>query len=395
MEIKYSKIANSLKASEIREILKLSEMPQIISFAGGMPASETFPIKELAKISKKVIEEDGNIALQYTATEGYTPLRETIAKERMTKLGVKTSAEEILIISGSQQGLDLIGRLLIDENDTVICENPSYLGALNAFRLNNPNLIGIPMDKDGMIIEELEKVLATDKTVKLIYTIPDFQNPTGVTMSLERRKRLAELATKYKVIVAEDSPYGELNFNKRTLPSIKSFDRDGYVIFIGTFSKILCPGNRIAWMCAKKEILEKLTQMKQAVDLQSSTLSQRIIYFYINKYDIEAHIENINTLYLKRRDVMINAIESFFPKDVGITRPSGGLFIWVELKQEIDTAELLKKALTLNVAFVPGKAFFVDADKRNFLRLNYSSMNELKIEEGIKRISKLLTKYYN
>lgn len=394
MNIQFSDRTGEIKASEIRELLKLTEKPEIISFAGGLPAPELFPKEEIARISKDLFEKEGNIALQYSSTDGYTPLRKKIAEELMSQANVNVNEDNIMITNGSQQGLEFSAKLFVNEGDVILCESPSYLGAINAFKVYRPKFVEIPTDDDGMIIEELEKSLKTVSNIKMIYTIPDFQNPSGKTMPVWRRKRIAELAKEYSIPVIEDSPYGDLIFEGKRLPSIKSFDKDGYVIYLGTFSKIFCPGFRLGWVCADKEIVRKYVLIKQGADLQSSTASQLITNKFLEENDINKHIKKIVSVYRKRRDVMIKSIEIYFPKEVKFTRPKGGLFAWVELKENINARDLFKEAIEQNVAFVPGGSFFPNGGHENYFRLNYSTMPEDKIEEGIKRLGNLLKKYY-
>jgi len=394
MNIKFSDRISEIKASEIRELLKLTENPEIISFAGGLPAPELFPKDEIARISKKVFEEEGNIALQYSSTDGYTPLRKIIASELMSQANVNVNEDNIMITNGSQQGLEFSAKLFVNEGDVILCESPSYLGAINAFKVYRPKFVDIPTDDDGMIIEELEKALKTIDRVKMIYTIPDFQNPSGKTLPVPRRKRIAELAKEYSVPVIEDSPYGDLIFEGKRLPSIMSFDKDGYVIYLGTFSKIFCPGFRLGWVCADPEIARKYVLIKQGADLQSSTASQLITYRFLEENDINKHIQKIISVYRKRRDIMLKSIKTYFPKEVKCTQPNGGLFAWVELKEDLNARDIFKEAIEQNVAFVPGGSFFPNGGHENYFRLNYSTMPEDKIVEGIKRLGTVLKKYY-
>lgn len=394
MEVRFSERAMGLKASEIRELLKLAEMPEIISFAGGLPAPELFPVKEMEEISQKVLEKDGRLALQYSSTEGFAPLREKIAKERMAPAGVNVTANDVAITSGSQQGLEFSARIFVNEGDTIICESPSYLGAINAFKAYRPNFVEIPMDDNGMIVDELEKALKANPNTKMIYTIPDFQNPTGRTMSDDRRKRVAELAAEYKVPVIEDNPYGDLIFEGKRHPSIKSFDKEGWVVYLGTYSKTFCPGLRIGWICAAPQILEKYIVVKQGADLQCSSFDQRLTALFMETYDLNEHIEKIKVVYKNRRDLMIDSIKKYFPEGIKYTFPTGGLFTWVELKEGLDAADVLKEALKENVAYVPGGSFFPNGGHPNFFRMNYSCMDEEKIVEGMKRLGKVLAKYY-
>lgn len=389
MSFKFANRMDNIKSSEIRELLKLTQRPGIISFAGGLPAPELFPVEELIKIAKDVLEKHGAKALQYGPTEGYQPLREAIAK-RMEKVHVNVSSEDILVISGSQQGLDFAGKIFINPGDKIIVENPSYLGAINAFRAYEPEFIDIDMDDDGMIIEDLEKALIENDDVKFIYVIPDFQNPTGKTWSTERRIKLVELANKYDVAIIEDNPYGELRFEGEILPSIKHYDTEDRVIFLGTFSKIFCPGMRLGWVAASEELLHKFILVKQGADLQSSTIAQIEVATFLNEYDIKGHIEKINSLYRVRRDTMINAMKEEFPEGVTFTYPNGGLFTWVVLPEYMNARELAIKALEQQVAFVPGGSFFANGGHENTFRCNYSAMDEENTLIGIKRLGNVI-----
>lgn len=395
MNLKYAERISNLKASEIRELLKLSEQPEIISFAGGFPAPELFPKEKIAEITNDVITNEGEMALQYTTTEGFRPLREIIVKERMEPLGVKCDISNIMLTNGSQQGLEFSAKLFINEGDIILCESPSYLGAINAFKAYSPKFIEIPMDENGMIIDELKKVLDKYSNVKMIYTIPDFQNPTGITMSMERRKQLVEIATEYEIPIIEDSPYGELRYDKKRLPAIKSFDKKGIVITLGTFSKTFCPGFRIGWITASPEIIKKYVLIKQGADLQCNTLSQVICARFMEKYSLDEHIKSIISVYKNRRDLMIDSMKKYFPKEVKFTIPEGGLFTWVELRSDLDSAKIMEDALKEKVAYVPGASFFPNGGKNNFFRLNYSNMPDERIIEGIERLGKVLHNYYN
>ncbi|BEP30414.1 aminotransferase-like domain-containing protein [Helicovermis profundi] len=392
MAIKFSERVSKVNASEIRELLKLTARPEIISFAGGLPAPELFPVEEMKKVSVKVLEEMGQEALQYSPTEGYNPLRKQIAS-RMKKVNVETSMDNILVTSGSQQGLDFSGKIFLNPGDVVICESPSYLGAINAFKAYECEFLEISTDNDGMIIEELEEKLSKIDNAKMIYVIPDFQNPTGRTWSLQRRKGLLEVAKKYDLPIVEDNPYGELRFEGEMLPSIKSMDEDGRVIFLGTFSKTFCPGLRIGWVCAEHDILEKYILVKQGADLQSNSMSQRELSVFLDVYDLDEHIEKIKDIYRVRRNLMMQYIKSEFPKEAVATYPNGGLFTWVELPEYINARELMERALKENVAFVPGGSFFPNGGNENTMRINYSNMPDDKIIEGIKRLGKVIKEF--
>ncbi|EKQ56416.1 MULTISPECIES: PLP-dependent aminotransferase family protein [unclassified Clostridium] len=394
MKFNYAERMSNLKASEIREILKVTQRPEIISFAGGLPAPELFPVEAIKEINRIVLEEDGQNVLQYTTTEGYDPLREWCADRMNKRLGTNFQYENILITHGSQQALDLSGKVFLDKGDVVLCESPTYLAAISAFKSYECSFIEVPTDDNGMISSELENILKTVRNIKLIYAIPEFQNPTGRTWSIERRKALAELAAKYNVIVIEDNPYGELRFEGETLPSIKSFDKSGHVLCLGTFSKIFCPGYRIGWIAGEKELIQKYVLVKQCTDLQCNTIAQRDIAKYLELYDIDKHIEKIREVYRERRNLAIETMEKDFPKGVSFTRPHGGLFMWVELPKEMNARDLLEKCLERNVAFVPGGSFFPNGGHENTFRINFSNMPNNRIVEGIKCIAEVLKEYF-
>jgi len=380
---------DNMKASEIREILKLTLRPEIISFAGGLPAPELFPVEQMEKVSQKVISTIGREALQYSTTEGYDPLRKHIV-DRMSKMSIKTTFENILVTSGSQQGLEFSGKIFLDPDDIVICESPSYLGAINAFKSYECQFREIQTDEHGMIMSHLEETIKENPKTKFIYVIPDFQNPSGRTWSLERRQKLIEIANKYDLVVVEDNPYGELRYEGKHLPAVKSLDTEGRVVFLGTFSKTFAPGLRIGWVCAEDELLNKYIMVKQGSDLQTSSMSQRELAVYLDDYSLDEHIEKIIAVYKTRRNLMIDTMKKTFPSEAKYIIPEGGLFIWVELPEHIDTKELMVKAVADNVAFVPGGSFFPNSDTRNTMRLNFSNMNEENIVEGITRLGKLL-----
>ncbi len=388
MAFKFAERMDNIKASEIRELLKVTQNPEIISFGGGFPAAESFPIEELIVASDKVLRELPDKALQYGPTDGYLPLREQIAK-RMNNQNIKCGPEDILITSGSQQGLEFSAKIFINKGDGIICESPTYLGALNAFKAYEPEFYECDTDENGMIPEHLEELLKT-KSVKFIYVIPDFQNPSGNTWARERREKLVELANKYDVIILEDNPYGDLRYEGESMPAVKSLDTEGRVIFLGTFSKILCPGFRLGWVLASPEILAKYNFVKQGADLQSSTTTQMQAAEYLLAQDLDEHIKDITNLYRTRRDAMISAMEEMFPPEVSFTRPQGGLFLWLTFPEHIDGRELAKKAIEKKVAFVPGGAFYPHPGHENFARLNYSACDEEKIREGIKRLAEVI-----
>ncbi len=391
MYAKFASRMDNIKGSAIRALLKLADQPDIISFAGGFPAPEFFPVKEMVEVSKKVLEEDGMKALQYGPTDGLPALRQHICK-LMEVQSLHAEVADILVTGGSQQGLDMAGMLFIDKGDVVIAESPSYLGALNAFKAYEPTFVEVEMDEQGMLMDKLEEALEANKgKVKFIYTIPDFQNPTGRTMTIDRRKKMVELANKYGVYILEDNPYGALRFEGEVHPAIKSFDTEGRVIYLGTMSKIFCPGLRLGWIYASPEVINKFNMIKQGVDLQCNSMAQRECATFFDMYDINEHVAKIIKTYRNRRDLMLKTIEETFPKSVSYTHPEGGLFLWVTLPEGIDAADVFKKALEKKVAFVAGEPFYPNGGNANHFRLNYSNMPEDKIVEGTKRLGEVLT----
>lgn len=387
---KFSDRMNGMKASDIRELLKLTARPEVISFAGGMPAPELFPVEEINAAFNAVMAENGRTALQYGPTEGYAPLRKQIA-ERMERINaIKTDISNLILTAGSQQGLDFCGKLFLNPGDVVILESPSYLGAINAFNAYQPNYVEIPTDENGMIMEELEKALATTENVKLIYVIPDFQNPSGRTWPLERRQKFMEIVNKYEVNVIEDNPYGDLRFRGEFLPALKSLDTKGLVMYFGTFSKILSPGFRIGWICANDAVIEKLNLIMQAAALQSATVNAMVVSKYLDMYDIEEHVAKILPVYKHRCELMINTMRETFPPEAKFTDPEGGLFTWVELPEYINTRELAAKALEQNVAFVPGSGFYPKGDNNHCMRMNYSGQSDERIVKGVNIIAQLI-----
>ena len=391
--VQFASRMDLLKGSEIRELLKLTAQPDIISFAGGMPAPELFPVEQMMEASVAVMKESGRVALQYSSTEGYPRLREQIAERMLAKNNIHTDKDHILVTSGSQQGLDFSARVFLNPGDVVLLESPSYLGAVNAFKACEPKFIEVPTDDGGMIMSELEKILATTERVKMIYVIPDFQNPTGRTWDLERRHQFMDIINKYEIPVIEDNPYGELRFEGEYLPALKSMDTKGLVVFLGTFSKILAPGYRLGWVCADGEILAKYNFLAQAASLQASTEAQLVVSKFIDMYDLDEHVATIKDCYRKRRDVMMATMEREFPEEAKFTHPNGGLFTWVELPEYINTNEMAKECLKRNVAYVPGDGFFPDAGHNNCIRLNYSCMPEDKIEKGMTILGQVIKEY--
>ena len=389
--MKFSDLAMGLKASEIRELLKLTTMPEVISFAGGLPAPELFPLEELKKVDVEILSKEGQLAVQYGTTEGYLPLREKIAARMKKAFQVDCTPEEIVITSGSQQGLSLLAQIFLNKDDVILVESPTYLGAINAFKLCDPKFVEVPTDEKGIIPEELEKILAEyGDRVRLMYVIPEFQNPTGITWPMERRKAFMDIVNKYDFPVIEDDPYGELRYDGDVVPSLKSMDTKGNIIFLGSFSKIFMPGLRVAWMVADPVIIDKVVKLKQAVDLQSSSFAQRQASYFIDMFDLDAHVEKIKALYGKRRTLMYDSMNEYFPEGVTFTYPEGGLFTWVTLPENMDAKEIMPKVLEKNVAYVPGGPFYPNGGNANHFRLNYSNMPEDRIVEGIKRLGAVL-----
>ena len=389
--MKFSDLAMGLKASEIRELLKLTTMPEVISFAGGLPAPELFPLEELKKVDVEILSKEGQLAVQYGTTEGSLPLREKIAARMKKAFQVDCTPEEIVITSGSQQGLSLLAQIFLNKDDVILVESPTYLGAINAFKLCDPKFVEVPTDEKGIIPEELEKILAEyGDRVRLMYVIPEFQNPTGITWPMERRKAFMDIVNKYDFPVIEDDPYGELRYDGDVVPSLKSMDTKGNIIFLGSFSKIFMPGLRVAWMVADPVIIDKVVKLKQAVDLQSSSFAQRQASYFIDMFDLDAHVEKIKALYGKRRTLMYDSMKEYFPEGVTFTYPEGGLFTWVTLPENMDAKEIMPKVLEKNVAYVPGGPFYPNGGNANHFRLNYSNMPEDRIVEGIKRLGAVL-----
>lgn len=388
--MQFSKRMDSLKASEIRDLLKLTEKPEMISFAGGMPAPELFPSEVIRTCMNSVLSRKPEKALQYACTEGYSPLREKIARRMETKFAAQVNGEQILVTSGSQQGLDFTGRLFVDEGSVILCESPTYLAAINAFRVYMPRFVGMPTDSGGVRPDCLEKLLSENDSIRLIYVIPDFQNPTGNSWTMERRKAFMEVISRFDIPVLEDNPYGELRYEGERLPSLMSMDKKGQVIFTGTFSKILCPGFRLGWIAAQSSIIRKYALLKQGADLHTAMATQMCIDEILEQFDLEGHISKLQQVYRSRRDVMLEAISRYLPSSVHPSHPQGGMFLWLTLPNGMNARKLLEKSLRNNVAFVPGGSFFPNGGHENTLRLNYSYSSEETIVEGIRRLAEVM-----
>ncbi len=387
---KFADRVKHLEASAIREIFKLLAKPGIISFAGGAPAPELFPKKELAEISKEILETKGEVALQYGVTEGYEPLR-SWTKEKLIKEGNFSDNDNCIIVSGGQQGIALAAKSLINPGDGVVCELPSFIGGLNSFRSYNAEILGVPLKEDGIDTDALEELLKNYSNIKILYTIATFQNPSGITATLEKRKKILELASKYDFLIFEDNPYGDLRFSGEDVPTMKSLDKEGRVIYFGSFSKILSPGLRLGFTCANAELMERMIICKQVSDVHTNVLSQMVAYEFLSRYSIEEHINKLREVYGRRCKLMIECMDKYFPACVTHTSPEGGLFLFCTMPEKYDSAEVLKAALEKGVAFVPGKATMID-DKAKYstFRLNYSNASEENIEKGIKILGEVL-----
>ncbi|PWT33024.1 aminotransferase [Limosilactobacillus reuteri] len=394
-QFKYSKRVPADGTDAVGAILQAAADPKIISFAGGLPAPELFPVKEMKAAVDKVFEEHGQEAMQYGAAKGVTALREVIQQHVKEKENVDSELDNVLVTTGSEQALDLVGKAFVDPGDTVLVEQPTYLCALDVFRSYGANFASVEMDEDGMKMDALEEALKANPNTKLIYTVPNFQNPTGRTMTEERRKQLAELAEKYDVYVLEDNPYGEIRFAGQHVPAVKSFDKSGHVFYMSTFSKTLAPGFRLGWLVADKAVVNKLTVLKQSADLHTDNLAQFAVAQFFADNDVDAHVKEISALYGKRKDLMLEGIKKYFPEGVKYTDPEGGMFLWVEVPGVDDTVELFKECLKHDVAFVPGDPFFAGEVQPGAFRLNYSNMKEDQIEVGLKRLGAALTAAVN
>ncbi len=376
-----------LRPSTIREILKVTAQPEVISFAGGLPAPELFPLDSVRAAAETALSMGGREALQYGPSEGFMPLREWIAAE-MARRGVAATANDVLITSGSQQVLDLAGKLFLNPGDVVLTENPTYLAAIQAFQTMEARFVPVPTDDDGLIPEALPALIAAHRP-KFLYTIPNFQNPTGVTLAVERRRTLARIAGETGLTVLEDDPYGRLRYRGVDIPPVKHWDEAGRVIYASTFSKTIAPGLRLGWVVAPPEILSRLLILKQASDLHTSSFDQRVAYAYLTQCDEAAHVESIRRAYGERFSVMDGALREELPAGYSWTHPEGGMFLWVTGPVELDSLKLLARAVERQVAFVPGRDFFPAEGGSNYLRLNFSNSTPDRIREGVRRLGAL------
>ncbi len=388
MKFQFAERMNHVQKSFIREILKVTENPEVISFAGGLPNPTSFPVEEISAAAQKVLREDGKNALQYSTTEGYLPLRRMIAERYEKRFGIKISADEILITSGSQQALDLLGKIFLNKGDAVLIERPGYLGAIQALSIFEPEFHSVALGSDGVDLNSLESILR-DYAPKLFYTVPNFQNPSGLTYSLENRKKTAELLKEMGTILVEDDPYGELRFLGEDIVPMKAILGDQSIL-LGSFSKVVSPGMRLGWICACHDIMEKLITAKQAADLHTNFFSQRVVCQYLADNDLNSHISKIKAMYKAQRDCMVEMATKYFPPQVTYTQPQGGMFMWVTLPEGMSSLTLFESASKVNVAFVPGDPFYVNEKNTNTFRLNYTNSNEAEIEEGIKHLGKAI-----
>jgi DNA-binding transcriptional MocR family regulator len=391
MKIEFAQRVAGVEPNAVGELLRLGAEPGIISFAGGYPDASLFPRAELDAVLHEAVMQQGATSLQYTVSDGLPKLRAQIAA-RLSGLGTPCTADDVLVLQGSQQGLDLVGKMLINPGDAVITESPTFVGALIAFAPCEPSYRGVPTDADGMDMERLEQALKQSPRARLIYTIPDFQNPKGVSMSAARRKRLVALANQYDAIVLEDTAYAPLRFAGETPPSIRSLDTEGRVIQLGSFSKILAPGLRLGWAVASPPLLQKLGLLKLAADTQCNTLSMVATSLYLERHDIEAHIRTLRQTYLRKKNLMLDMIRQHFPQEVSMTDPEGGLFTWVTFPASVDTGRFMREQALpkAHVAYVPGQSFFPTDPERNHARFNFSGQPDELIEKGMRALGRVL-----
>lgn len=394
MNYLFSDKVKDMQPSAIREIFKSLSDPNMISFAAGNPAAASFPVEKIRAISEQILLTDPTGALQYSVTEGYGPLREQLKARLRDKFSIGTSDDELIVTTGGQQGIDLAAKVLCNEGDTVICENPSFIGALNAFRSYNAKLVGVDVEQDGINVEKLEQALKDNPNTKLIYLIPTFQNPSGITMSLERRRAVLALAERYGAVILEDNPYGELRFDGEDVPTIKSLDKTGTVLYCSSFSKILSAGMRVGFICGNKALIQKIVVVKQVNDVHTNIFFQMLASRFMEVYGLDEHIASIRALYRQKSALMVEALEEQLGGILEIVRPQGGLFIWGTLPDKYDSAVFAKKAIGNMVAVVEGKTFMPDhsAVSHSF-RMNYSTPTDEQIIEGVRRLRKTLDDY--
>jgi DNA-binding transcriptional MocR family regulator len=394
-ELKIATRMARVQPNAVGELLRMGSDPSIISFAGGYPDGTLFPREALNAVFQRAILEQGQQSLQYTVSDGPLKLRQQIA-DRMTTRGTPAAADQILVLQGSQQGLDLVSKLLINPGDVIVTESPTFLGALIAFNPTEPRYVGVRMDDDGLDPEHLAQLLASNSNVKFIYTIPDFQNPSGASLSFERRKRVIELANKYDVIILEDTAYREVRFEGMAPPTLKSLDTEGRVILLGSFSKTLAPGLRLGWAMASTDIIQKLGLLKLAADTQCSTLNMAAVSLFLDSYDMDAHIVTLQNAYRRKKNLMLDTMRQLFPQEISTTDPDGGLFTWVTFPKTFDSEAFMRNhALPeAKVAYVPGASFFPEAPQKNQARFNYSGQSDESIVEGVTALARSLKQFW-
>lgn len=390
----FSKRMSRIKPSGIRAVQKrIAGKSDMISFAAGLPDPALYPLEDLRKAADTMLEKEGATAFAYGLTKGYGPLLDYLTDRMNNREHVECTKENICVLSGSQQGLGLAAMTFLDESDVVITENPSYLGAINAFRPYGAEFVGVDTDDDGIVIEDLERALEENPKTKLIYVIPNFQNPTGKAWTLERRERFMEVVAKYDVAVVEDNPYGDLRFKGEPLPHLRALDKKGQVIYLGSFSKILSPGMRVAWTCASKEVATAFESLKETNDLQSPELTQMLTYYYLKMFDLEKHIEEIQVVYKERCELMVEMIQKYFPAEIKYTDPEGGMFLWLELPEGLDSDAILDDALAAGIAYIPGESFFSFDGVKNTIRMNFTMVKDDQIRDGIRILGDVFRKH--
>jgi len=383
-----------IEASAIRELLKVAQDPTVIAFSAGNPAPESFPIAEMAEISASIYKNSPSKAFQYGISEGYPPLRELTAKRLKEKLNIGKDFDQLIIVSGGQQGMELSTKMLTNPGDTVICESPSFIGSINAFKSYDLNLKAVEMDEMGIVPESLEAIVKKDDRVRFLYTIPTFQNPSGRTMTLERRKKVLELAKKYDFIILEDNPYGDLRYTGEEIPTIKSLDDEGRVIYVGSYSKVLAPGIRIGFVCAHKDIIAKMIIAKQVSDVHTNQFFMMVAAEYLEKCNLDQHILSVRKLYKDKLDLMSGCIEKYFPKEVIFHKPDGGLFLWCQLPEGYDAMGLCKLAGEKKVSIVPGRVFEVEEKEiSGTFRMNFSTPSDENIVKGVEILGAVIKEY--